>query len=53
MYECCPLKENKKCGFCAYDKDKELRCGFATSNNYIKYLSECPLKNVKKRRRKR
>tara|TARA_A100001201_G_C3940273_1_gene156323 strand:+ start:366 stop:497 length:132 start_codon:yes stop_codon:yes gene_type:complete len=42
----------KKCGFCGYDHKKELRCGFASNDNYIKNFKTCPLKIAKQKRKR-
>ena len=39
------------CGFCGYDKEKILRCGFAGPENRIVYMVKCPLDAKKRRRR--
>jgi|TARA_Y100000114_G_scaffold33490_1_gene28913 hypothetical protein len=51
MFEKCPLKENQVCAFAGYDKQKRLRCGFATSPNLVSDLKVCGLK-LKKARKK-
>ena len=50
VFETCPIKK-RMCGFCGYDKQKELRCGFAGLENRIVYMEKCPL-DAKKRKRK-
>tara|TARA_A100001201_G_scaffold50359_1_gene50144 strand:- start:1585 stop:1749 length:165 start_codon:yes stop_codon:yes gene_type:complete len=48
LFEQCPLKEFRKCGFAGYDKDKILRCGIATPLNRVVQLSKCPLDDKRK-----
>jgi ribosomal protein L37E len=51
LFEVCPIKK-RMCGFCGYDKEKILRCGFATPENRIVYLTNCPLDAKRKRKYK-
>lgn len=50
LFELCPIKK-RMCGFCGYDKQKELRCGFAGPENRIVYMEKCPLDAKKRKRR--
>tara|TARA_Y100001973_G_scaffold9900_1_gene13491 strand:- start:2156 stop:2311 length:156 start_codon:yes stop_codon:yes gene_type:complete len=51
MFAKCPLKDNQMCAFAGYDKEKRLRCGFATFPNLVSSLKVCGLK-LKKARKK-
>jgi len=48
MFELCTIVDCI-CGFCATDKQQELRCGYATGENHIKNMKSCPNKKMKKR----
>ena len=48
MFELCTIVDCI-CGFCATDKQQELRCGYATGENHIKDMKSCPRKSIKKR----
>lgn len=52
MFEKCPLKQFKMCGFAGYDKDQVLRCGIATPLNKVIQLSSCPLDKLKRRKKR-
>ena len=52
MFERCPLKDNRACPYAGYDKNKELRCGFATHPNKVRDLKVCGLELKKAKRKK-
>ncbi|QDP55067.1 MAG: hypothetical protein Tp1111SUR768151_36 [Prokaryotic dsDNA virus sp.] len=53
MFEKCPLKQFKMCGFAGYDKDQVLRCGIATPLNKVIQLTKCPLYEKRKSKYRR
>ena len=48
MFMKCPLISRNACAFCGKDHEGRLRCGYATGNNVIMYMSSCPHKKMKK-----